>query len=214
MELSFYLPVAEIHCDQAALLHAMERSEVHTFGWPLGFIGKRSEHQPRVRRDGIQAEVHAPDWLNHSSYDYWAHRTDGTFYLRQSLFEDRRDPEAIFFNTRIVRVAEGLQLARNLYRELNVPSGSEVRIGIRHDGIRGRRLSSSNPARHLSPIIRKCEEESIVTTTRIVHPAADPDIVASTKALLDPLFMLFDFFKLSDSVYSEIVLAFLKGEVT
>ena len=50
--------------------------------------------------------------------------------------------------------------------------------------------------------------------TRIIHPVADPDIVSGTKALLDPLFILFDYFKLSDSVYEEIVLSFLKGQVT
>lgn len=151
---------------------------------------------------------------DHPSYDYWALRLDGAFYLRQSLFEDRRDPEAIFFNTRIVRVAEGFQLARNLYRELKVPSKSDIAIAIRHDGILGRRMSSSNPARHLSPFIRKCQEDSAVAMTRIIHPVADPDIVSGTKALLDPLFILFDYFKLSDSVYEEIVLSFLKGQVT
>lgn len=113
-----------------------------------------------------------------------------------------------------MRVTEGLQLARNLYRELNVPRASDVTIGVRHDGIRDRRLSSSNPARHLSPFVRKCHEDSAAAVTRIAHPVSDSDIVAGTKTLLDSLFILFDFFKLSDSVYEEIVLAFLKGHVT
>lgn len=57
MELLFYLPSAKVFCDQAELLQAMQKSEVHTFGWPLGIVGTRSENQPRVRRDGIQAEI-------------------------------------------------------------------------------------------------------------------------------------------------------------
>ncbi len=214
MELSFYLPLTTVHCDQADLLQAMQKSEVHTFGWPLGIVGTRPDNQPRVRRDGIQAEIRFAGFSDQPSYDYWALRLDGAFYLRQSLFEDRRDPDAIFFNTRIVRVVEGFQLARNLYRELKVPSNSDIIFAIRHDGIHGRRLSSSNPARHLSPFIRKCQEDSAAAMTRISHPASDPDIVAGTKALLDPLFILFDLFKLSDSVYEEIVLSFLKGQVT
>ncbi|HEY0480986.1 MAG TPA: toll/interleukin-1 receptor domain-containing protein [Kofleriaceae bacterium] len=214
MELSFYLPSAKVHCKQLRLLEAMQRSEIHTFGWPLGIVGTRSDNQPHVRSDGIQAEIQFDDLYGQNSYDYWALRFDGAFYLRQSLFEDKRDPESIFFNTRIARVAEGFQLARNLYRELEVPDASDVALGVRHDGIRGRRLSSSNPARHLSPFVRKCHEDTAAATTRVAHPARDSDIVIGTKTLLESLFVLFDYFVLSDSIYEDIVLSFLRGEVT
>jgi hypothetical protein len=214
MELAFYLASGAVHCDQRKLLEAMQKSEVHTFGWPLGLVGTRADNQPRVRSDGIQAEIHFNDLYGKNSYDYWALRLDGAFYLRQSLFEDKRDPESIFFNTRIARVAEGFQLARNLYRELNAPDASDIIVGVRHDGIRGRRLSSSNPARHLSPFVRKCDEDNAAATTRIAHPASDSDIVAGTKALLESLFILFDFFVLSDSIYEDVVMSFLRGEVT
>lgn len=96
MELSFYLPSTKIHCDQQELLQAMQRSEVHTFGWPLGIVGTRQDNQPHVRGDGIQAEILFNDLYGQNSYDYWALRLDGAFYLRQSLFEDKRDSEAIF----------------------------------------------------------------------------------------------------------------------
>lgn len=214
MELAFHLASATGHFGQGRLLEAMRKSEIHTFGWPLGIVGTRQDNQPRVRVDGIQAEIRSDDFFGRSSYDYWALRSDGAFYLRQSLFEDKRDPEAIFFNTRIARVAEGLQLARNLYRELNIPHASDITVGVRHDGIRGRRMSSSNPARHLSPFVRKCDEDCAVAITRVSHPASDLDIVTGTKALLESLFILFDFLVFSDSIYEDIVLSFLQGEVT
>jgi hypothetical protein len=49
-----------------------------------------------------------------ASYDYWALRENGVFYLLQSLFEDDRDANAIFFNSRLVRVTESLLFAANL----------------------------------------------------------------------------------------------------
>ena len=52
------------------------------------------------------------------SYDYWAIRRNGDFYVLQSLFEDERGENLIFFNTRIVRVAEALMFASNLYTHL------------------------------------------------------------------------------------------------
>jgi len=209
MELTFNLTESSISIDQDTLLSALRKSEVRTFGWPLGLISPRPESQPRVRANGIDAEIRFQ-----GSYDYWALRNDGAFYVRQSLFEDKRDSESIFFNTRIVRVAEGMQLARNLYRELNVGQGSDVAIAIRHDGIRDRRLGSSNPARHMSPILRKINEDEISSSAHFEHPATDAVIVSTTKILLDPFFMLFDFFKPSDTVYEEIITSFLNGQVT
>jgi hypothetical protein len=209
MELTFNLIDAIINVGQDELQEALQRSEVRTFGWPLGLISPREDNQPRVRADGIDAEIRFQ-----GAYDHWALRRDGSFYVKHTLFEDKRDPESIFFNTRIVRVAEGVQLARNLYRQLKVDEGSAVAISVRHEGIHGRRLGSSNPARHLSPILRKINENEISSSAQFDHPATDSVIVSTTKSLLDPLFMLFDFFKLSDTVYEEIVLAFLKGQVT
>jgi hypothetical protein len=48
-------------------------------------------------------------------------RSTGDFYLLQSLFEDDRDSNAIFFNSRLIRVTESLMFAANLYEALGVP---------------------------------------------------------------------------------------------
>ena len=42
----------------------------------------------------------------------------GDFYLLQSFYEDTRDRNALFFNTRIVRVTEALMFAGKLYTTL------------------------------------------------------------------------------------------------
>ena len=74
------------------------------------------EYQPRPRSDGIVADLHFGG--DSPEYDYWALRRNGDYYLRKSLFEDKRDPTAIFFNTRIVRNTELLLYALRLYDKL------------------------------------------------------------------------------------------------
>jgi hypothetical protein len=107
---------------QIELLTAVRASQIHTFGWPIGvLLENHPEHKPRPFGDGIRTEA----WFGgasigdqRTSYDYWALRKSGDFYLLQSLFEDGRDRGALFFNTRIVRVTEALLFARNLYTAL------------------------------------------------------------------------------------------------
>lgn len=95
MELRFGLH-GGINKSQIELLNAMRKSEIHTFGWPIGItIDNREEYKPRPYGDGIRAEISIKD--KSSSYDYWAARKTGDFYLLQSLFEDMRDERKIFF---------------------------------------------------------------------------------------------------------------------
>jgi hypothetical protein len=76
---------------QIALLAAVRHSEVRTFGWPIGVIlESRDEYRPRSYRDGIRAEISIKN-KSRTSYDYWALRSNGDFYLLQSLFEDSRN---------------------------------------------------------------------------------------------------------------------------
>jgi hypothetical protein len=208
MELRFNLTDCPLTVDQQGLLTAMRRSEVQTFGWPLGMISPNAANQPRIRADGIFAEI-----AYNNSFDYWALHSTGAFYIRQTLFEDTVNPQAIFFNTRIARVAEGIQLARNLYNELEAAPGSRVAFTVRHDGIRGRQLSATSN-RHMRPFLRTIHEDEFSHTQEFQVPITDATIVSTTKSLLDPFFILFDLFKPSDELYNDIVLSFLRGQVT
>ena len=96
MELNFALnsPLVKTHKE---LLAAADASQIHTFGWPLGVVlTSRAEDRPRPTREGIVAEILRE---TRSSYDYWGLRTNGDFYLLQSLFEDERAKDA-FSSTR------------------------------------------------------------------------------------------------------------------
>ena len=147
-------------------------------------------------------------------FDYWALRLNGDFYLAQSLFENERDPSAIFFNTRMVRTAEALLYCRNLYSNLGVENGAAIRFRIRHSGIKGRNLSTSNPNRMMWPLERKASTDASERVVEFEHPLTDRGVVEKTRELLNPLFVLFDFFEPDESLYQDVVGNFIQGRCT
>jgi hypothetical protein len=119
-EVQFGLAQSTLNKNPSELLQAAERALIHTFGWPIGIV-VHNERRPRPVSDGIIAEVPAPAF---NSYDYWALRRNGDFYLLQSLFEDDRTSGYIFYDTRIVRLTETLLYCARLYTQLGVQSAS------------------------------------------------------------------------------------------
>jgi TIR domain len=214
MEVRFALH-SPIKKSQVDLLNAVRSSEIHTFGWPIGVtLENRDEYRPRPLSDGIRAEIaiEKSQMTGQASYDYWALRENGDFYLMQSLFEDDRDPNAIFFNSRLVRVTESLLFAANLYEVLGVPGDTKVSARVLHRGIEGRTLSSSSPRRSVFPRTTQVDEsqaELVEETGKLRE-----NIVADVRKITEPLFMLFDFMKFEDRVYEDIVTSFAKGQAT
>lgn len=210
MELRFGIEPT-ISKSQIELLSAVRQSEVHTFGWPIAItLENREEYRPRPYGDGIRAEISINDG-GRQSYDYWALRSNGDFYLLQSLFEDSRRANEIFFDTRVIRVTEALMFAENLYTKLGVPPATRVGIRVSHDGLIGRTLTSASPNRLVHP--RKTSEVKSVTEIVTVLGEMKSTRVADVRKLLEPMFMLFDFAEFNPQVYEELVTSFERGEV-
>lgn len=212
MELRFALH-DPINKSQLDLLNAVKAAVIDTFGWPIGVVFEnRDEYRPLPFGDGVRAEVsiEKDDWSDRQSYDYWAVAKNGDFYLQQNLFEDMRDEGKIFFNTRIVRVTESLMFASGMYTKLGVPAETKLSIRVGHRGLAGRMLSSTGGRRNITP--KKClehnSESEIVTTLGSIHET----LVADVQRLLEPMFMLFEFSQFNESVYTDIVRRFEKGE--
>ena len=215
MELRFALH-SQVNKSQLDLLNAVRKSEIRTFGWPIGIVlDKRNEYRPRPVADGIRAEIAIAksDLTGRPSYDYWALRNTGDFYLLQSLFEDDRDPNSIFFNSRIVRVTESFLFAANLYEQLAVPGETKVSMGVKHRGLEGRILSSSNPARVLFDRNKATED---VSQAQIVEEVGKlrANLVENVRRITEPLFMLFDFAQFEPRIYEDIVTKFANGHAT
>ena len=201
---------------QLDLLNAMRKAEIKTFGWPIGLLlESRDEYRPRPTADGISAEVAIRDGKGHSgqaSYDLWAARNNGDFYLLQSLFEDERGTSALFFNTRIVRIAETFLFLAGFYENLGVDAVTRVSVRIAHRGLAGRTLTSAGGTRHIRPRTSLADEsDRQVEATVGELRERTPELVMQ---VAEPLFMLFDFAAFAESIYRDIVEKFRSGHVT
>jgi TIR domain len=214
MELRFGLH-EQLSKSQLDLLNAVRKSEIHTFGWPIGVtLEIRDEYKPRPYKDGIRAEISiAKESISgRQTYDYWTARRNGDFYLLQSLFEDMRGEKLVFFNTRIVRVAEALMFARNLYSNLGASPDAALSIRVSHRGLAGRTLSSAGGNRHVFPKVSHeatSESEIVVVLGRMGDTLVD-----DVRRIVEPLFMLFEFQEFGEAIYTDIVRRFEKGEAS
>jgi hypothetical protein len=195
---------------QIELLNAVKLSEIRTFGWPIGItLENREEYRPRPYKDGIKAEISIAEG-DRRSFDYWAARSNGDFYLLQSLFEDNRKPNQIFFDTRVVRVTESLMFIESLYSKLGVPPEARVGIQITHGGLKGRELSSASSNRYMFSRGPTEENESTSEITTILGTMGETR-VDDVRKIVEPMFMLFNFMQFNASVYDDIVRNFERG---
>jgi TIR domain len=195
---------------QIELLSAVRSSQIHTFGWPIAaLLENHPDYRPRPFGDGIRAEIAVT--RERTSYDYWAIRKNGDFYLLQSFYEDTRDSGALFFNTRIVRVTEALMFASKLYAILGATPDTKISARFTHRGLGKRILKSASPNRTLStsPV---SHEEISETETVIVLGDIQKTLVEEVQRVCAPMFMLFDFQEFAPAIYEDIVRRFEKGD--
>jgi hypothetical protein len=214
MEVSFGARDWSTSVNQKDLLEAGERSAVHTFGWPIGVVLHVDDGKPRVTKEGLIAEIETDGFSDRTGLDYWALRSNGDFYLVHNLFEDGRQLDSIFFDSRMVRVAESFMYCRNLYSAFACPQGTTIDFRVRHTGLRGRKLAAASPNRRLAPTKRVSTEDDVETSVSFKHLASDDDVVRLTKAVLDPLFILFNLFQPRYVVYEEVVKGFIGGRTS
>jgi hypothetical protein len=212
VRLALHAPVRK---SQLQLLAAVRESEIHTFGWPLAVtLENRDEYRPRSLPDGIKAEIAIAEkgLSGERSYDYWVARTNGDFYTLQSLFEDERSENTLFFNTRIVRIAEAFLFASRYFEKLGADPDSKVSVRIAHYGLAGRTLGSSSMNRHVFPRTTSADvsEAQVVATVSRLRA----EIVENVMQVAAPMFMLFDFAEFADTIYADIVRKYEQGQVT
>lgn len=214
MELRFGLH-EDLNKSQVELLNAVQKSEIKTFGWPIGITLNPDEYRPKPYADGIRAEVaiEKSQIAGRRSYDYWALKSNGDFFLLQSLFEDARSENQIFFNTRIVRISEALLFCSNLYANLGVSPDAPVSVRIEHRGLAGRVLGSASPNRMLFEKRTAGEGRSRVELVVALGKIRER-LVEIVQQVAEPMFMLFDFHSFSPVVYEDIVRRFEKGEAS
>lgn len=210
MEIKLLLIDHKIPFSNKNLLDAANKSQIHTFGWPIGVMSiGHEQYGPKPKDGGI---VMSPDTDKDDYFDFWALRQDGTFYLLKSLFEEKRASDKIFFNTRIVRITEALLYAVNLYKNLDISQDTKLRISIAHKGLKGKILSAvGNRFLHEN---RPAEENEVQTTVETSISDIENSLVDNVELFTKPLFEKFDFFELDRKVLEDIITRFKKGEVS
>lgn len=194
------------------LLLAADKAQIHTFGWPLGVMdSSHPKGKPEPTTEGIVNELDSKD---KESYDYWTLRKDGTFYLLKSLFEDKRKPGHIFFNTRIVRITEALLYSVRLYSELKVPSDEYILIKIRHGGLKERLLTAVGGREIIFFEDRKSTEDEVETEVETLLEKIEQNLIDHVQQFTTHLFEVFDYFKVDSKVLEDIVNNFVAGKVT
>ncbi len=130
-----------------------------------------------------------------------------------SLFEDERRPGEIFFDTRINRVTEAILYCVRLQRFLRVDGSARLSIAIGHGGLKGRMLTAGNPNRVIGPERYQSTEGEVETEIQGTLDEIEANLVSKVKEIAEPLLVLFDFFKLDNSVYEDLVGNFVKGRL-
>jgi hypothetical protein len=198
---------------QPRLLDVLRDSSIHTFGWPIAVIlENQDEYRPRPTSDGITAEVAigegaTPAGLDRRSYDLWKLYRDGRFYTLLSLFEDERAPGTLFFEVRITRVTEALLLLARVYRRLDASDTDQITVWFRHQGLKGRTLRAGSRDRDVWE--RKTTEDVVESSFTTSLADLETNLVGCVKQIIGPLFVVFEFFELSDHVLEDIVNKFV-----
>ncbi|HJP89056.1 MAG TPA: TIR domain-containing protein [Candidatus Limnocylindrales bacterium] len=194
---------------QKRLADSVASKNIDTFGWPIGVFIATQPPQPVV--DGIVTEI---KWAERGTYDYWTLARTGTFYLLKTLSEDPLDaPDKLYFNTRIIRVAETILFLASLYQELGAASTGTIHVEVVHAGIRHRTLSAVG-ARRGTFRDRHTTEDRVRTTATFTITDVDNRLVDIVKELVGPLFMVYEYLEVADGIYSDLIDRFREGYVT
>ena len=203
---------SKLNVSQGELLAQAESAQVHTFGWPIGIVLQPEGLRPVPKVDGIQAEVRAPRPGTVGSYDYWVLQKDGTFYFLESLIEDRRQPGAVFFDTRIIRITEALLHTARLYSRLGVPPDAEVWVSVRHGGLKDHELSASSD--RYDPPGGYSSVDEVAEDLHTTLSGIESHLTELVEQLTAPLLVVFGYFKVGSAVYEDIVSRFVNRGVS
>ena len=194
---------------QQKLRDAVREAQVHTFGWPIAItLDNRDEYRPRPTTDGIVADIAIGTDMMRKSYDFWKLLRDGRFYTLLSLFEDEHRPNTICWDIRTVRVTESLLFLTRLYRRLDASDTDEVVVSIQHGGLANRSLSVADSTRFMtdSPPTSEDVVEQTITASLI---DLEVNITNYMIQIIDPLLVVFDFYKVSDQILTDVAEGFI-----
>ena len=201
---------------QHELQAAAQRAELRHTGWPIGLVLQRAGLSPVPRPEGIEARLGR--YGSGQTEDYWFLRRDGSYYVSRLFEEDFETlpftsslghPErSVWFDIRILRIAEVISHSAALYRELDVPPDEAYLLSVNHRGLEGREFYTSTLSRHVSRG-RICHSPVALWTREVTQDYVTSNLKNLVGDVAEGLFALFDFAQIGQQVVDELVDEFL-----
>jgi hypothetical protein len=211
MEVTSILGGGHYNFNQIQLRDAARQAPISTFGWPIGVFLDTEEFRPRPSSDGIVAEISTPESEWGKTYDYWLLRSDVSFFILQSLFEDTRGTQIAFFDTRIIRITEALLYLARLYNQLVIDVTTPVHIIVEHGGLKDRTLKAAG--NRLMFTKRKTSQDKVTTEIDTTVGELEAKLVDHVEKITKGLFVIFDYFEVDRKTLEEIVTNFVNGKI-
>jgi hypothetical protein len=209
--------VSSYHFSKPQLLKAMDTTQIHTFGWPIGIVFHETDLKPYPTESGIESKVEDPD-----RYDFWTLKINGEFCYFGSYFEDMRTADKLFFDTRVVRITETIWRTVRLYKTLGIRSEDYIGFRFIHGGLKNRRLTVANPRRvmtheRICKDAEKAESDFSITLGEMISENNEVNKENMKRYVFETIEKVthnFDFFEPNRSVVDEIVDSFLNGRIS
>lgn len=193
---------------QSKIVTIAHESQINTFGWPIAPIFPSGIATPPVpKQDGVVSEVKTDAFG--LTYDFTYFRKNGQIFLSHSLFEDTIIKNGISSDIRIQRTTELLLFVSRYFTKCDLSPNSKIEIQIRYRGLNENTLMFGTPPFRSGFERKSAEEESysiVITSLREIETNL-PEIV---KQLIDPLFVLFNFYEMALDQISKIVNDFVR----
>jgi nucleoside 2-deoxyribosyltransferase len=208
MEVRMALINSKINVEQRDLLQTAERAQMNNSEWPIGLANYGKGGTPRATKEGISAQI-----VSSPHYDCWALNKDGSFYLLRNLWETELETQNhhIMYDMRIRQLTEVLLYSLRLYQGLGALPDDLIYISVKHGGLRGYNLDSSE-RRFFVRANRSQEDESLIEIEITLAEIEQPNIVALVEKFTKPLFTLFDFFEISRKTLEDNIAKFISNK--
>lgn len=182
-----------------------QRSAQHQYGtWTAAYKLHEFKSQPDKTdlRDALKL---IGDSESQNDSDFWQSNPNGSLFLMRDFEEDSpraaSDPgKTLSLTLPIWRTGECLMHSRRLAEALGA---GRIDFMMRWEGLRGRELSAL-PSRDRSvPPGRRSTQNVVSATVRTTPAEVQLNLPSVVRALVEPLYTAFDFFRPPESIYGE-----------
>jgi len=201
MEFFFYSPNELFNLPLDRLLAVVRAAAVtNLHRWPLVTVSTSDDQKPRPANGGILADM---------DRFYWAASSQVDFYGVGSFPEDEqaRFEGTFLLTNHALWVAEALLFSAQVFKAAGGNGNCQTRFNLRYGGLKGRSLSSAETWTSAFEGRRNEEVDEVTSEVRFSTGEVERDegLAQLVRQLIDPVCLVFDFYRPKASFYSDII---------